>query len=107
MSREPVKKRGVMIEGVNILGAGADITTIGILSILDNLLQNTAELEHLQREIDQACIDLGLKEGQGISFKNAEKLPYLAAVITESTRLHPSIQHQLPQYVPKGEIQIG
>jgi cytochrome P450 len=33
-NKNPVKKGDVMIEGVNLLGAGADTTTIGILACL-------------------------------------------------------------------------
>lgn len=46
-------------------------------------------------------------EGRDISFKDAENLPYLSAIVRESTRLHPSIQYQLPRYAPKGGVQIG
>lgn len=103
----PVKKGDVMIEGVNILGAGADTTTIGILAILGALLLHSEQKERLQREIEEAYQKLGLGDGLEIGFKEAEKLPFLSAVIKESTRLHPSIQYQLPRYVPKGGIQIG
>jgi cytochrome P450 len=103
---EPVKKGDIMIEGVNILGAGADTTTIGILAILGYLLCNPAQLERLQKEIDQAYVALNLAHGQEISFKDAENLPFLSAVVKESTRLHPSIQYQLPRYVPKGGTRI-
>ncbi|GME30288.1 hypothetical protein PV09_09786 [Neofusicoccum parvum] len=104
----PVTKADVMIEGVNILGAGADTTSIGILACLGALLQHPDCLRRAQAEVDCAYRDLGLERNSGdISFKDAERLPYLAAVIKESTRLHPSIQYQLPRYAPKGGVQIG
>lgn len=104
----PVKKGDVMIEGVNILGAGADTTAIGILACLGCLLTSPQAKVKLQNEIDQAYQELGLdKEGGEITFKDAEKLPYLSAVICESTRLHPSIQYQLPRYTPEEGINIG
>ncbi|KAI0528457.1 cytochrome P450 [Xylaria digitata] len=107
-SGQPVKKGDVMIEGVNILGAGADTTAIGLLANLGNVIANPGVQKKLQDELDQAYIDWGLhKEGREFTFKEIEKLPYLSAVITESTRIHPSIQYQLPRYVPDEGVQLG
>lgn len=108
MHGRPVKKGDVMIEGVNILGAGADTTSIGILAVVGAILTHSEAKKHLQEELDQAYKDLGLEEtGSEIDFKDAEKLPYLSAVIKESMRLHPSISYQLPRIVPESGIQIG
>jgi len=108
MSGNPVKKEDVMIEGVNLLGAGADTTAIGILACIGALLLHPEHKRKVMAEVDEAYELLGLhKENREISFKDAEKLPYLSAVVCESTRLHPSIQYQLPRYVPKGGIQLG
>ncbi|KAJ9137166.1 cytochrome P450 [Pleurostoma richardsiae] len=105
---QPVKKGDVMIEGVNILGAGADTTAIGILANLGNVIANPGVKQILQHELDQAYLDLGLeKDGRELTFKELEKLPYLSAVITESTRLHPSIQYQLPRLAPRDGVQLG
>lgn len=104
----PVTRRDVMIEGVNILGAGADTTSIGIMACVGALLQHPAGLRRAQAEVDGAYRALGLdRSGGDISFRDAERLPFLAAVIRESTRLHPSIQYQLPRYAPEGGVQIG
>lgn len=108
MNKQPVKKGDVMIEGVNILGAGADTTSIAILAVLGALLMHPAERAKVQEEVDQAYRDLGLEANGGeILFKDAEKLPYLAAVIKESMRLHPSITYQLPRVVPASGVQVG
>ncbi|RKL07790.1 hypothetical protein BFJ70_g16867 [Fusarium oxysporum] len=103
----PVKKGDVMIEGVNILGAGADTTTIGILACMGTLLTHPEAKQRLVKEIDDAYMTLGLEGDREISFKEAEKLPYLSAIVCESTRLHPSIQYQLPRNVPAEGVQIG
>ncbi|KAH7254582.1 hypothetical protein MRS44_016745 [Fusarium solani] len=104
----PVKKGDVMIEGVNILGAGADTTTIGILACLGAILTHPSVKQKLVDEIDRAYDTLGVaREGREITFREAEKLPYLSAVVRESTRLHPSIQYQLPRYSPAEGVQIG
>ncbi|CZR58774.1 related to pisatin demethylase / cytochrome P450 monooxygenase [Phialocephala subalpina] len=98
----------VMIEGVNILGAGADTTSIAILAILGDLILHPEIVPHLQAEVDQAYKDLGHEEKQTeIGYKEASALPYLAAVIKESMRLHPSIQYQLPRHPAEGGVTIG
>lgn len=85
-----------------------DTTTIGILANIGNILANSRVKQTLQMEIDQAYRDLGLgTEDRELTFKELETLPYLSAVITESTRVHPSIQYQLPREVPAEGIQIG
>ncbi|OQE40057.1 hypothetical protein PENCOP_c006G00339 [Penicillium coprophilum] len=105
---QPVKKGDVMIEGVNILGAGADTTSISILAVMGAILTHPEAKRQLQEELDQAYKDLGLEGTDSeIDFKDAEKLPYLGAVIKESMRLHPSINYQLPRIVPAPGIQIG
>lgn len=105
---QPVGKRDVMIEGVNILAAGSDTTAISILACLGYILTNSDTKTRLMDEIDHAYRELNLdEEGREISFKEAEKLPFLSAVVTESTRLHPSIQYQLPRIVPAEGSQIG
>ncbi|KAM0543682.1 hypothetical protein ACHAO7_009306 [Fusarium culmorum] len=105
---QPASKEEVMIEGVNVLAGGSDTTAFGILSCLRHLLTSPDAKAKLMEEIDHAYEELGLtKEGREISFKQAEKLPYLSAVITESNRVQPSIQYQLPRTVPSEGAQVG
>ncbi|KAF5672039.1 cytochrome p450 [Fusarium heterosporum] len=105
---QQVSKREVMIEGVNILAAGSDTTAISILACLGYLLTNIESKRKLMEEIDNCYQALNIGQaGREVSFKEAEKLPYLSAVILESTRLHPSIQYQLPRDVPSQGVQIG
>jgi cytochrome P450 len=105
---QPVQKSDVMIEGVNILGAGADTTSIAILAVLGALLLHPEQKKELMLEVDQAYNDLGLAgKSEEISYKDCEKLPLLSAVVKESMRLHPSITYQLPRVVPHEGVQIG
>jgi cytochrome P450 len=107
-SGNPVKKGDVMIEGVNILGAGADTTTVAILAVLGVVLQHSSHKQRLMAEIDQAYTDLDLADkGEEISFKDCENLPFLCAVVKESMRLHPSIIYQLPRVLPAEGLQVG
>ena len=85
-----------------------DTTAVGILANIGNIIANSSVKQKLQREIDQAYLDLGLgNDARELAFKEVEKLPYLTAVINESTRLHPSIQYQLPRQVPDEGVQLG
>ncbi|WPB08484.1 uncharacterized protein RHO25_013150 [Cercospora beticola] len=98
---KPVSKGEVMIEGVNILGAGADTTAIAILAVLGQLLLRDDALQRVRAEVDQAYAT------NGASFRELEKLPFLSAVVRESMRLHPSITYQLPRVPPAGGMRIG
>jgi cytochrome P450 len=102
-SGEPVTKGEVMIEGVNILGAGADTTAISILAVLGDLLQKPDAFKRLREELDDAHERLNVSS---LPFRELEKLPYLSTVVRESIRLHPSITYQLPRLPPPGGMQI-
>lgn len=99
-----VSKAEVMIEGVNILGAGADTTAVAILAVLGQLLTNDEALQKVRKEVDEAHQRL---EQDPLPFKELENLPYLSAVIRESTRLHPSITYQLPRIPPPEGVRIA
>lgn len=100
---EPVSKGEVMIEGVNILGAGADTTAISILAVLGNILLKPDAFHRLRKEIDDAH---DLHACSSLPFRELDKLPYLSAVARESIRLHPSITYQLPRLPPPQGMQI-
>lgn len=95
-----------MIEGVNILGAGADTTSIAILAVMGQLLLHPEAYSRLQDEVDNAYLVLDGGISGDIDFKEAERLPFLTAVIKESMRLHPSITYQLPRVVPEGGVRL-
>lgn len=104
---QPAGVGDVVIEGVKILGAGADTTSIAILAVLGDIVLHPEIVPRLQSELDTAYKDLGHQENNTeISYKEAAALPYLAAVIKESMRLHPSIQYRLPRYAPEGGVKI-
>ena len=69
------------------IGAGSDTTAITISSILYHSLRYPQTFAKLREEID-----LATKEGRAsdpITFKEAQQLPYLQAVIKEALRCHP------------------
>ncbi|EXJ72498.1 uncharacterized protein A1O5_05003 [Cladophialophora psammophila CBS 110553] len=64
--------------------AGADTTAIVLRTILFNVTKNTKIYDSLCREIrDEAKLTLP------VSFRHANSLPYLNAVIKEALRIHP------------------
>lgn len=84
-------KRKTTTPGVNILGASHRHRSWSRTSC-QRPLTKTRPAE----EIDETHRTLNLgEEGREISFKEAEKLPYLPAVVSESTQLHHSSQYQV------------
>ncbi|KAM7187817.1 Cytochrome P450 [Rhypophila sp. PSN 637] len=82
--------------GSNI-GAGSDTTAIGLIAIVYYLFRDDpAILKRAREEIDRA----GLPDRP--NFQEAQKLPFLQAVIKESMRLLPGVGLPLWREVPKG-----
>jgi cytochrome P450 len=88
------------------IGAGSDTTAITLSSILYHLLKYPKTYQRLQDEIDTAA-----KEGRvsdPVTFKEAQELPYLQAVIKEALRMHPAIGLPMQRIVPpEGTIIAG
>lgn len=80
------------------VGAGSDTTSIAFASALFNLLKYPRCLHKLREEI-------GRLETQGlisdpVKFAEAQKMPYLSAVIKEALRIHPATGLPLGRVVP-------
>lgn len=104
---QPVSKADIMSDGMNLVAAGSETTSIALCAIIGDVLLRPHVLLRLQAEIDEAYERLGLVDGQEIKYKDAVQLPFLVALIKESMRLHPSIQYQLPRYVPENGVRVG
>lgn len=105
----PAGDRGVLIEGGNIIGAGADTTSIGIRSVLGQLLLHADAYARVQREVDAAYAARGLSDAPGaggIPYDVAGALPFLNACVREALRLHPSILWQLPREAPPQGVSV-
>ncbi|KAK4168189.1 cytochrome P450 [Cladorrhinum sp. PSN259] len=85
--------------GSNI-GAGSDTTAIALISIVYNVFRDPAILKRARDEMDEA----GLPDRP--SFPEAQKLPFLQAVIKESMRLLPGFGLPLWREVPKGGAMV-
>lgn len=88
------------------IGAGSDTTAITLSSIFYNLLKYPRTWQRLQQEIDMAA-----KEGRvsdPVTFKEAQELPYLQAVIKEALRIHSATGLPMQRLVPtEGTIIAG
>ncbi|PSN62543.1 cytochrome P450 [Corynespora cassiicola Philippines] len=84
------------------IGAGSDTTSISLCAIMWYLLRNPTKYSKLQEEIDTMA-DISLP----VTFKDAQKMPYLQAVIKEALRLHPATGLPLGRVVPKGGAVIA
>lgn len=95
-----------MSECRNVIGSGADTTSIGIKAILGYLIQNLETLTNLREELDAYYEKINLLD-HTISYSQCLEMPLLQAVIKESTRIHPSIMFQLPRYAPPEGVTIA
>jgi cytochrome P450 len=82
------------------IGAGSDTTAISLSAIVYNLLKHPETYKRLKEEIDEAACQE--KISNPISFKEAQELPFLQAVIKEALRLHSATGLPLARVVPEG-----
>lgn len=85
--------------GANIV-AGSDTTGITLSAILYHLVQRPEAMQRLTDELDAAAASGSISNP--ITFKEAQSLPYLQAVIKESLRIHSATGFTMPRVVPKG-----
>ncbi|KAF1956096.1 cytochrome P450 [Byssothecium circinans] len=103
----PVGFPGVIIEGGNLIGAGADTTSTSICVVLGYLLRHPHDYACVQREVDEAYVKNSLSKPGELNYRLAEKIPFLNACIKEATRLIPSIVWQLPRETPAEGVTIA
>lgn len=87
-----------------VIFAGADTTSTALTAIFYYVHRNPRILAKLRKEIDSA-----FEEGRlsfPIRFNEANRLPYLRAVVNEAFRIHPSTGMSLPRIVPEGGVEI-
>ena len=84
---------------VNI-AAGSDTTSITLSAILYHLCKNPTKATKLREELD-AAIKAGTISDP-VTFREAQALSYLQAVIKEGLRIHSATGFILPRIVPTG-----
>lgn len=82
------------------------LTCILVDAISYFLMKHPKAYAKLQAEIDQADAAGKLSEIPTFAETNHEALPYLAAVIKETFRIHPPVSLTLPRTVPKGGVTL-
>jgi cytochrome P450 len=87
------------------IGAGSDTTAISLSAIVYNLLKHPETYRRLKEEIDEAAAQG--KISNPISFKEAQELPFLQAVIKEALRLHSATGLPLARVVPEGGAMLA
>ncbi|EMC96656.1 hypothetical protein BAUCODRAFT_34036 [Baudoinia panamericana UAMH 10762] len=84
--------------------AGADTTAATLSGILYWLLRYPKTLEKLRQEVDEGKAAGRLSTP--ITFRQAQELRYLQAVIQEAQRMHPAVGLPLERVVPAGGVQL-
>lgn len=87
------------------IAAGSDTTSITLSAIFYYLLKNPHTYQRLQVEIDDAASEGTISDP--ISFKEAQDLPYLQAVIKEALRIHSATGLPLYRVVPSSDTLIA
>jgi cytochrome P450 len=85
--------------------AGSDTTAVSLSSILYHLLKHPKTLQRLRAEL-QEFEAKGECGNPKVSFKEAQNMPYLQAVIKEALRVHPATGLPLWRVVPPEGAEI-
>ncbi|KAH7082090.1 cytochrome P450 [Paraphoma chrysanthemicola] len=99
---KPVPADDILIEAVNLVGAGADTTAIGMKACLYYLAKSPEYYRLVQDEVD--AFHKKQQTPDAITYAQTQQLPILQAVIKEATRLMPSIVFQLLRYAPENFV---
>ena len=92
------------VVGAN-MAAGSDTTSISLSAVLYNIYKSPATLAKLRRELSE--YSQAGKISDPITFKEAQSLPYLQAVIKEALRVHPATGFTMPRVVPVGGVTLS
>lgn len=97
--------RAIYLGVTSNVAAGSDTTSITLSAIVYHLYRNPSVLAKLRTEIDEHARS-GLISDP-ITFREAQSLPYLQAVIKEGLRIHPATGLPMPRAAPKGGAMVA
>jgi cytochrome P450 len=87
------------------IGAGSDTTGISLSSVIYYLCKNPEVMRKLREEIDELTEKGEISDP--VTFGQAQKMPYLQAVLKEALRIHPATGLPLGRVVPEGGAVIA
>ncbi|KAJ4347616.1 hypothetical protein N0V95_005263 [Ascochyta clinopodiicola] len=87
------------------IAAGSDTTAISLTATIAFLTMYPDTLAALRRELDEATKSGALSDPA--TFQEAQKLPYLQAVILEAMRVHPAVGAPLARVVGPQGLQVA
>lgn len=88
------------------LTAGTDTTSISMHSLIYYILKHPPVMRKLQAEIANADTSGHLSRIPQYKETNHKAMPYLAACIKETFRIHPAVTITFPRHVPQGGAYI-
>ena len=89
------------------IAAGSDTTAISLRSMIYYLLKNPGCLSKLVTEIDAVTATEGTSRRTVVTYEQANRMPYLQAVMNEALRIHSIVGHSMQRVVPSDGIQIA
>lgn len=89
---------------VNNIIAGSDTTAISLNAALYHIYTIPRVLNKLREELDS--MEKQCMVSDPVTFEEAQKMPYLQAVISEALRIHPAVGVSLAREVPEGGASI-
>lgn len=95
-----INDREIATHAFGNLTAGSDTTAIAARSAVYYTITNRRVYERLSAEV-RGRLQLP------VTFSKANELPYLAAVVKEAMRIHPSVGQMLTRAVPEGGASVG
>ncbi|RSM08509.1 hypothetical protein CDV31_008146 [Fusarium ambrosium] len=101
---ELVTDRVVRMWNIDNVFAGSDTTAISLRTIFYYVMRSPPVMAKLVAELDDA--ENRGELGEFVSWKAANNMPYLEAVIKESFRMHPAVGQLLERHVPKGGVSL-
>lgn len=93
----------------SMITAGTETTAITLSAVFHNLMQHPFVYRKLMNEIDKAVRGGSIIERRykKVSWTEAQRLPYLDAVIQEAFRLHPAVGMTQEKVVPAQGLDIA
>ncbi|KAI5370115.1 Putative cytochrome P450 [Septoria linicola] len=100
--------RQVLSSCTSMIFAGSETTAISLSSVFYHVMKNPRVYKKLMEELDESARNGTIAERANgkVSWSEAQKLPYLAAVIDESFRMHPAPGLILERVVPPQGMEI-